>query len=105
MPRGNHERASDGIISMTDSAGKALTQRIKDLEAAAQKARLEAMQLAATLLTKETRLLAGPGGNDDPSGSHAVLRARYDMLVRVADDAQSQIDKLHAEQHDAKYYR
>ncbi len=90
---------------MTDSTAKAIGERIKELEGAAQKARLEAMQLAATLLTKENALLAGPGANADPSGDLAALRARYEMLVRVADDAQAQIDRLHAEEHDAKYYR
>ena len=27
------------------------------------------------------------------------------VLVRMADDAQVQIDRLHAEEHDVKYYR
>jgi soluble cytochrome b562 len=82
---------------------KALTERIKDLEASAQKARLEAMHLAARLLARETSQVAR--SNADQSGEVAALRARYDMLVRVADDAQAQIDKLLAEQHDVKYYR
>ena len=90
---------------MTESAAKAIAERIAALEVVAQKARLEAMQLAARLLTKETALLAGPGANADPSGDLAALRARYDMLVRITDDAQVQIDKLHVEEHDAKYYR
>ena len=89
---------------MSDNT-RTIAQRLKDLEGAAQKARLEAMRLAATLLTKESALLAGPPANADPSTDLAVLRARYDVLVRVADDAQAQIDKLHAEEHDAKYYR
>ena len=82
---------------------KALTDRIKDLEASAQKARLEAMQLAARLLAKENSQVAR--SNADQSGEVAALKARYDMLVRVADDAQAQIDRLHADHHDVKYYR
>ncbi len=89
---------------MTDHA-KTIALRIKELEAAAQKARLKAMQLAALLLTKESALLARPSSNADPSGDLAVLRARYDMAMRVADDVQAQLDKLHADEHDVKYYR
>lgn len=94
-----------GIVPMTDRAAKAIAERIKELEATAQKARLEAMQLAARMLTNENRLLAGTGDNIDPSGDLAVLKARYDMLVLIADDAQAQIDRLHTEEHEAKYYR
>jgi len=51
---------------MSDNT-RTIAQRLKDLEGAAQKARLEAMRLAATLLTKESALLAGPPANADPS--------------------------------------
>jgi hypothetical protein len=84
---------------------KTIAQRIKELEGSAQKARLEAMQAAALLITKENARLSGPRANSDPSGELAALKARYDMLKRVADDAQAQIDRLHAEHHDVKYYR
>jgi hypothetical protein len=82
---------------------KTIAGRIKDLESTAQKARLEAMQVAAKLLATQSSELAR--SNSDQSGEQAVLKARYDMLVRMADDAQAQIDRLHAEQHDVKYYR
>lgn len=82
---------------------KTIAGRIKDLESTAQKARLEAMQVAAKLLATQSSELAR--NNTDQSGEQAVLKARYDMLVRMADDAQAQIDRLHAEQHDVKYYR
>ncbi len=84
---------------------KTIAERIKELEGSAQKARLEAMQVAAMLLSKESARLAGAGANADPSGELAALKARYDMLKRVADAAQAMLDKLHAEQHDVKYYR
>lgn len=84
---------------------KSIADRIKELEGTAQKARLEAMQAAALLLTKETALMSGARSNADSSGEIAALKARYDMLKRVADDAQAQIDKLHADHHDVKYYR
>jgi hypothetical protein len=85
-----------------------LTHRIKELEGAARKARLEAMQLAAKLLTKENALLAGTGTNPnhpDHAGDLAALRARYAGLVKTAEDAQSLIDKMQAEEHDRKYHR
>jgi hypothetical protein len=84
---------------------KNIADRIKELEASAQKARLEAMQVAAMLLTRETARMGGARANSDPSGDIAALKARYDMLKRVADDAQAQLDKLHADHHDVKYYR
>ena len=84
---------------------KTIAERIKELEGSAQKARLEAMQVAAMLLSKESARIAGAGANADASGDIAALKARYDMLKRVADDAQAMIDRLHADQHDVKYYR
>ena len=90
---------------MTDN-DQTLAQRIKDLEGAARKVRLEAMQVAATLLTKENALLAGTRANHpDHKGDLAVLRARYEGLVRTAEDTQAMIDKLQAEEHDTKYHR
>ena len=83
---------------------KTISDRIKELEASAQKARLEGMQVAARLLAAKSADL-GPRTNSDTSGTLAALQARYDMLVRMADDAQAQIDRLHAEHHDVKYYR
>jgi hypothetical protein len=90
--------------AMTDNE-KVLAERIRELEGSAQKARLEAMQVAAALLTRESARLAGARSNTDQTGDIAALQARYDMLVRLADDAQAQLDKLHVEQHDVKYYR
>ena len=84
---------------------KNIADRIKELEGAAQKARLEAMQAAALLLTRETALMGGARANSDSSGDTAALKARYDMLKRIADDAQAQLDRLHADHHDVKYYR
>lgn len=84
---------------------QAIALRIKELEGSAQKARLEAMQVAATLLTTKNATLGGARPNADRSGDAAALQARYDMLVRVADDAQMAIDRLQAERHEVKYYR
>lgn len=80
-----------------------IARRIKELEATAQKARLEAMQVAAKLLARQSAEFGRSNG--EPSGEQAALKARYDMLARMADDAQAQIDRLHAEHHDVKYYR
>ena len=85
---------------------QAIAQRIKELEGAARKTRLEAMQIAATLLTKENALLAGVGSNHaDHKGDVAALRARYEGLVKKAEEEQALIDKLQAEEHDRKYHR
>ena len=90
---------------MKDNNEQTIAQRIKELEAAVRKARLEAMQLAASLLMKENALLAEPRGNSVDKGDVAALRARYNGLVRMADDTQALIDKLHAEEHTTKYHR
>jgi hypothetical protein len=33
------------------------------------------------------------------------LRVRYEGLVKIAEEAQTQIDRLQAEEHERKYYR
>jgi hypothetical protein len=99
-------RIGTGIILAMNDNEQNLAQRIKDLEGAARKVRLEAMQIAATLLTKENALLAGPRANHpDHKGDLATLRARYAGLVKTAEDTQAMIDKLQAEEHDTKYHR
>jgi hypothetical protein len=92
------------IVAMKDNE-QSITQRIKELEGAARKARLEAMQIAASLLMKENALLAEPRANSNDKGDIAALRARYTGLVRLAEDTQAIIDKLHAEEHATKYDR
>ena len=80
-----------------------LTKRIDELQSAARRARLEAMQLAAKLLTTSNAELADAPTSRD--GELAALRARYQGLVKIADEAQAQIDRLQAEEHERKYYR
>ena len=82
-----------------------LTRRIEELQGAARKARLEAMQLAAKLLTISNAELSGSPTNTPREGELAALRARYEGLARIADEAQSQIDRLQAEEHERRYYR
>ena len=82
-----------------------LTKRIEELQGAARKARLEAMQLAAKLLTTSNAELSGAQTNTSRDGELAALRARYEGLVKIADEAQAQIDRLQAEEHERKYYR
>ena len=90
--------------AMSESVHK-LTRRIDELQGAARKARLEAMQLAAKLLTTSNAELAGSPTNAPRQGELAALRARYEGLVKIADEAQTQIDRLQAEEHERKYYR
>jgi hypothetical protein len=100
-----HARSGAGtIVAMKDNE-QSIAQRIKELEGAARKARLEAMQIAASLLMKENALLAEPRGNSTDKGDVATLRARYTGLVKMAEETQALIDKLHAEEHDTKYHR
>jgi hypothetical protein len=108
---GQHERHTEHarsgaeiIVAMTDNEQN-IAQRIKELEGAARKARLEAMQIAASLLMKENALLAEPRANSNDKGDIAALRARYTGLVKMAEETQALIDKLHAEEHDTKYHR
>jgi hypothetical protein len=89
---------------MSESVHK-VTRRIEELQGAARKARLEAMQLAAKLLTTSNSELAGSPTNAHRVGELAALRARYEGLVKIADEAQAQIDHLQAEEHERKYYR
>ena len=93
--------------AMNDNA-QDISHRIKELEGAVRKARIEAMKLAATLLTKENALLAGTRASPnhpDHKGDLAALRARYEGLVRMADDTQATLEKLQAEEHSQKYHR
>ena len=85
--------------------GQGHAKRIQELEGAARKARLEAMQLAATILTKSDALLAGAPSNDNREAELAALKARYQGLVKVAEEAQALIDRFEAEEHTRKYHR
>ena len=89
---------------MSESTQK-LARRIEELQGAARKARMEAMQLAAKLVTTANAELAGDPTNAHRTGELAALRARYEGLVQIADEAQAQIDRLQAEEHERKYYR
>ena len=49
-------------------------------------------------------MLAGSVGNHpNHKGDLAALRARYEGLVKIADDAQAQIDHMQAEEYDKNY--
>ena len=85
---------------MNDNA-QDISHRIKELEGAVRKARIEAMKLAATLLTKENALLAGTRA----SPNHPDHKGDLAALVRMADDTQATLDKLQAEEHRQKYHR
>jgi hypothetical protein len=101
----HHARSGAGtFVAMKDNE-QSIAQRIKELEGAASKARLEAMQIAASLLMKENALLAEPRANSGDKGDIAALRARYTGLVKMAEETQAIIDKLHAEEHTTKYHR
>jgi hypothetical protein len=92
-------------MSAMSEAVQKVTKRIEELQGAARKARLEAMQLAAKLLTASNAELSGMPTNAPRDGELAALRARYEGLVKIADEAQTQIDRLQAEEHERRYYR
>ena len=85
-----------------------LEQRIKELEGAVRKARIEAMQLAARLLTKENALLAGTRASPNHP-DHRAISPRCGPATRgwcsMAEEAQATLDKLQAEEHSQKYHR
>lgn len=84
---------------MHDSA-KGIRDRIQQLEQAAQKARLEAMQTAARLLSSKSLALSGAPSS---SADVAVLQARYVGLQSKIEDLQSKIDWLHAQEHEHRH--
>jgi predicted RNase H-like nuclease (RuvC/YqgF family) len=94
-----------GSMSLMSETVQKLTKRIEELQGAARKARLEAMQLAAKLLTTSNSELAGAPTNAHREGELTALRIRYEGLVKIAEEAQTQIDRLQAEEHERKYYR
>jgi hypothetical protein len=67
-----------------------IEQRISLLEAAAQKARLEAIDVAGKLLA---RTLPYPNYKDD----FVALEKRYAALTKIANEAQAIINRLLAE--------
>ena len=67
-----------------------IEQRIKVLEAAAQKARLGAIDVAGRLLA---RTLPYPNYKDD----FVALEKRYAALTKIANEAQAVVDRLLAE--------
>jgi hypothetical protein len=96
-----HGEASTGVVgsritAMNDNE-PTIEQRIKVLEAAAQKARLEAIDVAGRLLA---RTLPYPNYVD----GFAALQMRYAALTKIAIEAQAVIDRLLAEsaQHEAR---
>ena len=99
------DAAFRGSMSVMSATVQNLTRRIEELQGAARKARLEAMQLAAKLLTTSNSELAGAPTNAHREGELTALRVRYEGLVKIADEAQTQIDRLQAEEHERKYYR
>jgi hypothetical protein len=72
-----------------------IEQRIKMLEAAAQRARLEAIDVAGRLLA---RTLPYPNYEDD----FVALEKRYSALTKIANEAQAAIDRLLAEKLNMK---
>jgi len=77
-----------------------LKKRLKELESSAQQTRLEAMRVGAVLLAKMDTHLANEGAVMPETGELAALKAHHELLMRLANDAQAKIDKLHAELHD-----
>jgi hypothetical protein len=74
------------IIAMNDNE-LTIEQRIKMLEAAAQKARLEAIDVAGRLLARRYPIQI----------MRMTLEKRYATLTKIANEAQTVIDRLLAE--------
>src|SRR5260370_40735345 len=102
---GQHASHTAGtIVAMKDNE-QTIAQRIKELEDAARKARLEARQIAASLLMKENALLARPRATSNYKGDIAAPRAPYTGLERHREETQALTDKLDAEEHAPNNHR
>ena len=78
-----------------------LEKLIRELEVEAQKTRLEAMRLAASLLTKMDEALATISVEAvNPADDLAVLQLRHASVMRKAEDLQAKIDRLQADKYD-----
>ena len=80
-----------------------LERRIGELEAAAQRTRLEAMRLAALILTRMDEALAAMTVETVNTEELAVLQVQHASLVKKAEDLQAKIDRLRADEYDQAY--
>lgn len=90
---------------VNESKGRStnLERRIGDLEAAAQRTRLEAMRLAALILTRMDEALAAMTVEVVNTEELAVLQIQHASLVKKAEDLQAKIDRLRADEYDQAY--
>jgi hypothetical protein len=79
-----------------------IRQRITELEQAAHKARIEAMQAAARLLCGRSAQLSATAPGTDTKDL-AMLQARYLGLQSKIQDLQSKIDLLHVREHEHRH--
>lgn len=77
-----------------------LDRRIEDLEAAAQKTRLEAMRMAALILTRLNGVLPAMRDGVTKAEELVTLQGRHAGLMQKAEDLQTKIDLLRADKYD-----
>ena len=77
-----------------------LDRRIEDLEATAQKTRLEAMRMAALILTRMNGALPAMRNEVAKTDELATLQGRHAGLMQKAEDLQTKIDLLRADKYD-----
>jgi hypothetical protein len=80
-----------------------LERRIEELEATAQITRLEAMRLAAVILTKMDYALGKVTVGIAYTEDLAALQVRHASLLSKAEDLQSKIDSFRADEYDLKH--
>ncbi len=80
-----------------------LERNIQDMEGSAQRTRLEAMRLAALILTKMNGALPATGGEVAYKEELAALQCRHASLIQKAEDLQIKIDRLRADEYDQAY--
>jgi hypothetical protein len=77
---------------------------IRELEAEAQKTRLETMRLAAMILTQMDQALARVTLEPVDTEHLDLLRLRHASLMKKAEDLQTKMDRLEADQYDQGGY-
>jgi hypothetical protein len=79
------------------------TRTIRELKAEAQRTRLEAMRLAALILTRMDEALARVTLEAVNTDDLAVLQLQHAALIKRAEDLQTKLDRLEADQYDQNH--
>jgi hypothetical protein len=96
-------RAIEVAMGKLNEPPQNLERRIRELEDTAQTTRLEAMRLAASIITKMDEALVTMTVEAVNTENLSVLQLRHASLMKKAEDLQAKIDRLRADQYDRAY--